>query len=182
MEIMIAEDEEYAALAYKVALERKGHSVKIVNNGEDCVKDYHEQFVKTRTTEAGTGTVQEIYKLHEPTVFDAVVLDYRMPRKDGMAAAKEILEINPKQRIIFASAYVKDTLVDSVKQLNRVVELLQKPFEVEHLVETIEDKEIYRGLEMLNVDVKALKGMDPTHEQIRSLLEGLRKLQTVKTF
>jgi CheY-like chemotaxis protein len=49
-----------------------------------------------------------------------------MPKKDGLEAAKEILELNPRQRIIFASAYVKETLEDSVKQLKQVVELMQK--------------------------------------------------------
>jgi YesN/AraC family two-component response regulator len=33
-----------------------------------------------------------------------------MPGKDGMEVAKEILTINPDQRIIFASAYFKETL------------------------------------------------------------------------
>jgi CheY-like chemotaxis protein len=41
-----------------------------------------------------------------PSPFDVVVLDYKMPSKDGMEVAKEILQINPYQRIIFASAYV----------------------------------------------------------------------------
>ena len=41
--------------------------------------------------------------------FDVVVLDYKMPGKDGMEVAKEILTINPDQRIIFASAYVRDS-------------------------------------------------------------------------
>ena len=45
-----------------------------------------------------------------------------------MEVAKEILAVNPHQRIIFASAYVKETLEDSIKQLNQPVELLQKPF------------------------------------------------------
>jgi two-component SAPR family response regulator len=47
-----------------------------------------------------------------------------MPKKDGIEVAKEILEMNSKQRIIFASAYVKDTLEDAVKELKRVVELI----------------------------------------------------------
>ena len=33
-------------------------------------------------------------------VFDIIVLDYKMPDKDGMEVAKEILIINPDQRII----------------------------------------------------------------------------------
>jgi CheY-like chemotaxis protein len=35
--------------------------------------------------------------------FDVVVLDYRMPKKDGTEVAKEILDLNPNQRIIFES-------------------------------------------------------------------------------
>jgi response regulator RpfG family c-di-GMP phosphodiesterase len=41
------------------------------------------------------------------SALDAVILDYRIPRKDGIEVAKEILEINPKQRKTFASAYVR---------------------------------------------------------------------------
>jgi hypothetical protein len=33
-----------------------------------------------------------------------------MPKKNAIEVAKEILEINPEQWIIFASAYVKETL------------------------------------------------------------------------
>jgi response regulator RpfG family c-di-GMP phosphodiesterase len=76
-----------------------------------------------------------------PSPFDVVVLDYETPSKDGMEVAKEILQINPDQRIIFASAYVIKTLKDSVKELSRVVELLQKPFTMEAFVSTVEDNE-----------------------------------------
>jgi DNA-binding NtrC family response regulator len=100
--------------------------------------------------------------------FDAVILDYKMPKKNGMEVAKEILNLNPHERIIFASAYVKETLVDSVKQLKKVVELMQKPFDMQALVDTIEDKEIYNGLEKLNVNVKKIKNLEPTHEQYYS--------------
>jgi CheY-like chemotaxis protein len=51
--------------------------------------------------------------------FDAVVLDYKMPKINGMEVAKEMLTVNAHQRIIFASAYVQDTLVYSVHQLKQ---------------------------------------------------------------
>jgi hypothetical protein len=51
-----------------------------------------------------------------------------------MEVAKEILTVNPHQRIIFVSAYVKETLEESVKQLRQAVELMQKPFEPDVLV------------------------------------------------
>ena len=163
MKILIAEDEPDIAMQYKIVLEEKKHDVVITENGDACLKAYHERTNKNP-------------KSKEP-VFDAVILDYRMPKKDGMEVAKEILAINPHQRIIFASAYIKDTLVDSIKQLKQVVELMQKPFELDALVGTIEDKEIYAKLEQLNVKVQQIKDLDPTHEQVRDLMEGLRKVQ-----
>ena len=92
-----------------------------------------------------------------PLPFDVVVLDYKMPSKDGMEVAKEILQINPHQRIIFASAYVIETLKDSVKELNKVVELLQKPFTMEAFVSTVEDNEAYEGLKLLMVSIRDME-------------------------
>jgi CheY-like chemotaxis protein len=64
---------------------------------------------------------------------------------DGLEMAKEILKMYPEQRIIFASAYIKESLEDCVKELDKIVELMQKPFEPEVLVDTIEDREISGG-------------------------------------
>ena len=168
MKILIAEDEPDIAMPYRIALERRNHQVVITPNGEECLNVYHQTL---KQAPKGDGMP-----------FDAVVLDYRMPKKDGMEVAKEILIANPHQRIIFASAYVKDTLVDSVKELKQVVELMQKPFELDSLVDTIEDKEIYAGLEKLNVGVQQIRDLDPTHEQIRDLVQGLSKVMKGRTF
>jgi DNA-binding NarL/FixJ family response regulator len=53
-----------------------------------------------------------------------VVLDHKMPKINGMEVAKEILAINPHQRVIFVSAFVKETLIDSIKNLMHVVEVI----------------------------------------------------------
>jgi response regulator RpfG family c-di-GMP phosphodiesterase len=45
---------------------------------------------------------------------DAVDLDHKMPKKEGMDVAKEILAVNPYQRIIFASAHTMEFLGDIV--------------------------------------------------------------------
>jgi hypothetical protein len=60
------------------------------------------------------------------------------------------------------------------------VELLQKPFELDTLVGLLEDKGIYEELEKLNVGIKEIKNLNPTHEQVRDLLEGLNKLYKLK--
>jgi CheY-like chemotaxis protein len=116
--------------------------------------------------------------------FDAVVLDYRMPKKDGLEVAKEILKMYPEQRIIFASAYIKESLEDCVKELDQVVELMQKPFEPDVLVDTIEDIEISGGLQKLMISLRMIKAQnsEPSLDQIRNLLEGLRKIQKSRTF
>ena len=85
-----------------------------------------------------------------------------MPRKDGMQVAEEILAMSPKQRIIFASAYVEQTLDDSIKQLKQVVELMQKPFGADVLVNTIEDKEVYEGLKQIMLSMKQIKDTNPS--------------------
>ena len=171
MNIMIAEDEHDIAMQYKIALEERHHHVTIAEDGEECLKAYRNALGRESEIENGSP-------------FDVVVLDYRMPKKDGMEVAKEILELNPHQRIIFASAYVKETLVDSVKQLKQVVELIQKPFELDVLVDTIENKEAYAELEKLNVKLNfsSYNENNLTSEQIEQITEALGKILKVRAF
>ena len=110
-----------------------------------------------------------------------------------MEVAKEILEINPDQRIIFASAYVKETLENSVKQLKRVVELLQKPFEIQAFIDTIEDRQVYEELKKIMINIRAMDDNNASSEEnsgdssisrerIRDLFECVRKIQKNRTF
>jgi DNA-binding response OmpR family regulator len=170
MKILVAEDEANIGIQYRTVLEQNKHQVKITADGVQCLQAYYDELDKLAKEKLdGRG--------RRKPPFDAVVLDYRMPNKDGMEVAREILAIEPKQRILFASAYVVDTLVDSVKNLQQVVELLQKPFDLDEFVDLLEDKQIWSGLEKLNVKVKEVKDLNPSHNEIRDLLEGLRKLQ-----
>lgn len=185
MEILVAEDDDDTGLMYKNLLEnRRGHHVIITSSGENCLKIYHDKLQNV-----------EWEALHiQP--FDAVILDYKMQDMDGMQVANEILTINPQQRLIFASAYIKETLLDSVKQLKQPVELLQKPFGEEALIYTVEKKEIYSELQRLIysqiIDLlevyrrlgqreslgEALENVELRHEEIRSLLDLLTKQMT----
>jgi CheY-like chemotaxis protein len=164
MKILVADDEPDLLAQYRSVLEDRGHTVVSAQDGEACVLAYSKEFANSESA------------------FDAVVLDYSMPKMNGLDAAKEILGMNPSQRIIFASAYVQETLVDSIKNLRQIVELLQKPFSLQDLIDTVEDKNIYEELAKLNVNIQNLKDLNPTHAQIRDYLEALRKLQKAKTF
>jgi len=103
-----------------------------------------------------------------------------MPGMNSMNVAKEILAVSPHQRIIFASTYVKETLQESVKQLKQIVELIQKPFTLNQLVDTVEDKEVYKELKNLNVDVNRIRA--PELILVIDLLQGLRRIQKNRTF
>ncbi|HEU4446591.1 MAG TPA: response regulator [Nitrososphaeraceae archaeon] len=217
MRILIAEDDPVIWTPYKITLEKRGHTVDIAENGEECIeryktalKDeirqkkngegdyynyhYRDYSSKRRTNSSSSSSSSDDHTLSSsslllpplpPPPFDAVVLDYRMPKKDGLAVAKEILALNPSQRIIFASAYVKETLRESVKELRQVVELMQKPFLPEALVDVVEDTEAYPELKKLFVNVRKMSEIDfenPTPNQIRDIFEGLKKIQKGRTF
>jgi CheY-like chemotaxis protein len=201
MKILIAEDEPDIWKPYKIALEARNHEVVVTENGEECLEIYQQELLDQTKSSSSSSSSSSKKTITTPITnnngdnnntsltllplppFDVVVLDYRMPKRDGMEVAKEILELNPHQRIIFASAYVKETLEDSVNQLKQVVELMQKPFEADALVDTIEDKEVYQGLKKLMINVRQMdKESEPTEEQIKDLFEGLRKIQKGRTF
>jgi CheY-like chemotaxis protein len=199
MQVLIAEDDLDIANLYKQALERRSHNVTITSNGEECLKRYLDALyymtfgfslpsssfpeIPASKLDCSLSTGSGLFRsVNQSVPYDVVILDYRMPSINGMDVAKEILAINSHQRVIFASAYVKETLEHSIKELKQVVELIQKPFSLNELVDIIEDKEVYEDLKTLNVDVDLVKAANPTHEQILDLLERLKKIQKYRTF
>jgi hypothetical protein len=70
-------------------------------------------------------------------------------------------------------------LVDTVKQLKQVVELMQKPFEDTAVVDT---KTKSSCLEKLNASIKQIKDLNPMHQQSIEGLAGLREFQKGRTF
>ena len=159
----MAEDEPNIAKVYKISFEERGHDVIVTHNGVECIDEYTRQLDQFRSPNAAP--------------FDVVLLDYRMPKKDGMEVAREILTLVPKQRVIFVSAYVLETLQDSVKTLSKVVEMMQKPFEIDDLISLVEDTNIWKGLEQLNVNVAEIRKMNATHDQLLGLYQGLSAIQ-----
>lgn len=166
MNILIAEDQQDTATLYRIALESRGHSVTITSDGLQCLQKYEEASRK-----ASAETTSQ-------TPFDAVVLDYRMPKLDGLDTAKAILKINPEQRIIFASAYVKETLHDAVKNLDKVVELIEKPFEPKALVELVENTSAIQELREIN---ELVTNMDLTNMTIAAedLRKGIERMSSI---
>ena len=172
MRILIAEDERDIATTYEIALRERGHDVIITNDGESCLEVYHNHQRKHS---------KEIES--PPRPFDVVILDYKMPKLNGVEVAKEILKANPKQRIIFVSAYVIDTLEESVKELKQVVELIQKPVEIQVLLNMIEDKGIFERVQKLMSIVKKIKDpSNPSETEIMDLFKAVSKAQKGMSF
>ena len=149
------------------------HQVSTTDNGEDFLRIYHEEYNKVTSTTDPTEHIQP---------FDAVVLDYTMPKINGTEVAKEILTVNPRQRIILATYVKEEVSIEFLNQLKQVVELLQKPFGEDSLTDTIEDKEIYSELQKLNMNTQDIKAANFRHEQLKLLIEILRNLQLYHLF
>ena len=171
MNVLIAEDEQDISFTYKLALESRKHTVSTVSNGDDylklCNSEYHNRKKRRRRINP----------------FDVIILDYKMPKKNGIEVAKQILEWNPNQLIIFASAFVIDTLLNFVRYLNRPVELIQKPFKIETLVDMIEDIEVFNSVKSISNMTRKIKNIeDPSHREIKELLRILIRAQKNKGF
>jgi CheY-like chemotaxis protein len=160
LRILIAEDDEDTTNMYRIVLEARGHNVLTTNNGRQCL---------------------EVYRLSPP--YDVVILDYKIPKLDGLSVAREILEINTDQRIVFISAYVKETLAQAVKGLQKVVELINKPFEPDLLADLIEDKLSLSKLRELNVEAREIlkRSSGPSDDEIDNLSSQLKSIQKPNT-
>jgi CheY-like chemotaxis protein len=125
LKILVAEDSPSIALLYKKSLEKRGHTVIITENGLKCLYQYSDDF-KIRGDDK-----------KKTSLYDLVILDHKMPRMQGTDVAKEIIEMNPKQRILFVTGYVKD-MMKGVRKIGQKIELLQKPFPVNAMIRQVE--------------------------------------------
>jgi two-component system chemotaxis response regulator CheY len=77
----------------------------------------------------------EIFKgMDDPP--EIIIMDHRMPNKDGVETTKEILKINPNTKIIFASA---DAAVRNDALKSGARSFLSKPFAMTDLLAGIEE-------------------------------------------
>ena len=126
MNILVAEDNAFAARQYRALLEKMGHHVVTTADGKECVKQYKEHFKKTE------------FDSLDDSPFDLVLLDHNMPKKTGAQAAKEILAKNPKQKILFVTGYQRWAVEDDTDDLFEKIVLLEKPFTLSQLQRKID--------------------------------------------
>ena len=113
MRILLAEDETIIRLDLRGLLERAGHEVIAeARDGEEAV---------------------ELARKHEP---DLAVMDVKMPRLDGIEAARRILEERPIP-IVILTAFDQRELVERAAEVG-VYGYLVKPFREADVVPAIE--------------------------------------------
>jgi two-component system chemotaxis response regulator CheY len=65
---------------------------------------------------------------------DVIIMDHRLPMKNGIETTQDILKIDPRARVLFVSA---DITAQLPALANGASGFLRKPFELKELVSTI---------------------------------------------
>jgi CheY-like chemotaxis protein len=164
--IVLMEDDREIASLYSKVLENRGHTVTITHLAEECLQIYSDKLEESYTKKPEISDVRQ---------FDAVILDYKKPDRNGLEVAKEILTINTHQRIIIVSAYLESVLIESIKKLGMPIEILEKPISNRKLVDTIEDTETYEELKNLKFDIEIFRNAGMSHELLKKILDILKK-------
>ncbi len=85
--------------------------------------------------EAANG--QEVFEKHKQEHADIIFLDIVMPVEDGVAATRDIMELDPSAVIIIASSIgTKDLLKSAIEAGAK--DFIQKPFSVSSIKRVIE--------------------------------------------
>ncbi|MBN1389996.1 MAG: response regulator [Candidatus Thermoplasmatota archaeon] len=107
--IMVVEDEEELLSLYSEMMELFGHEiVAAATNGEEAIRAYDAMTEKP----------------------DLIILDHRMPVRNGLETAVEILKRDPHEKIVFVSA---DSTVKKAALEAGVIDFLEKPFVLQRL-------------------------------------------------
>ncbi len=111
--ILIVEDDLAISRLYEQILETVGFQTIHAYNGKEAVDLF-------------------ISLLNKP---DIILMDHRMPIKNGIDASKEILEMDNRTKIIFLSA---DASVKNEALSFGVIQFIKKPFSIKDLIQNIE--------------------------------------------
>jgi two-component system cell cycle response regulator CpdR len=102
---------------YQEIFQSRGHQVKLTFDGQECLKEY----------------------FAAPKSYDMVILDYHMPKTNGLDVAKEIFSKTPNQNVCFISSF-GDELESEIADLGwgKKVQFVEKPFSSDGLIKKVE--------------------------------------------
>ena len=111
--ILLAEDDDQMRFFLSRGLQRAGHVVDAVGDGEKA------------------------FELATATEFDLLLADVVMPGLDGIELARKVCEQQPGIRIMFITGFAAVVMREDSWLSNRP-RVLAKPFHLRHLIEEIE--------------------------------------------
>ena len=141
MRLLIADDEPHLLEIYQDWLKLDNRHIITAENGQKCLEIYQKEHAHSKLNQL-------------QNYFDVVILDHNMPILNGLQTAIEILKINPNQRIIFASGYIENIVLDSLTEINKAIEVIKKPFSIEALDDMINNKTLLDKFEEINSNQK----------------------------
>jgi two-component system chemotaxis response regulator CheY len=113
LKIAIVDDEPDLQRLYQLALKSKGYDIVfLASDGTDAIEK------------------------EQKTPAQVIIMDHRMPTKNGVEATREIMSEFPDTRIIFVSA---DEAVEKEAKEAGAVRFLKKPISLKDLVRNIEE-------------------------------------------
>jgi len=113
IDILIADDLTFIKMVLRDLVEKAGfHVVGEASDGEEAVRLYEEK---------------------RP---DLVLLDITMPKMDGLAALRRIMELDPAAKVIMCSALGQQQLMVQAVQLG-AKDFIVKPFRPERVLQSI---------------------------------------------
>ena len=111
---MIIDDEESVARVGVQILSKFGYDVTWAPSGEEAVRLFQESDEK----------------------FDLIILDYMMPKMDGLACMRKIKSMGGNVKILFATGFVSDIPFEELYDRG-ATGVIQKPFDVNDLLTAV---------------------------------------------
>lgn len=116
--VLVVEDETVLHDLYRLILETNDYQViGIATNGQMAIDEYKRLFDANKKP-------------------DFVIMDHRMPIKNGIEATREIMIIDPSAKVIFATA---DMFTSEKAKILEVIVFLPKPFTMEKLIQILDE-------------------------------------------
>ncbi len=112
--ILLVDDEESVAKVAIQILSRFGYEVIWASSGPEAID------VFTR----------------KGNYFDLIILDYMMPKMDGLTCLKKIKSMDGKVKILFATGFISDIPYEELYE-SGAIDVIQKPFDVDKLLTAV---------------------------------------------
>lgn len=137
--ILLVDDEEHIRFAMCETLEPLGYACVQASDGAEAVEVF------------------------QPERFDLVVLDYRMPKLDGLETLREVRRMDPEVPILFVTAYgSKDLALQALRE--GAYDYFTKPFDVEEMRvvvrRALEKRLLRRRVQFLSRKMDSTLGFD----------------------